>query len=244
MLREMLVFLIGLSAVLATAIGGFLALRYKDSLHIILCFSAGAVLGVAFFDLLPESLSLVGNTYEPAVVTATVGVGFALFMLLSRWLLFTGSHQRDCKNEHHGSWLSTTSLVAHSFLDGLGIGLAFQVSHAVGLVVAAAVIAHDFSDGINTASLALDGGNSENSARGWVVLDALAPMAGIAASYGFHLSESSLGLVLALFCGFFLYIGASDLLPESHHGHPKAWGPACTVLGMAVIYAAVRFAGG
>ena len=240
----MLVFLIGLAALAATATGGYIALHFRDKLHIILSFSAGAVLGVAFFDLLPESLRLAKSSFEPGVVTAVVGVGFALFMLLSRWLQFTTSHHDTCENKHHGSWLGPVSLVMHSLLDGLGIGLAFQVSHAVGMVVAAAVIAHDFSDGINTASLALDGGSSDNSVRGWVVLDALAPMVGIAVSYGFHLPMASLGLVLALFCGFFFYIGASDLLPESHHGHSDAWGPLCTVAGMIMIYAAVHFAGG
>jgi ZIP family zinc transporter len=49
--------------------------------------------------------------------------------------------------------------------------------------------------------------------------------------------------VLAVFSGFFLYIGASELLPESHHRHPRAWTTVSTVLGVALIWAVVRLAG-
>ena len=56
----------------------------------------------------------------------------------------------------------------------------------------------------------------------WLAVDAVAPLLGVASTYFFTLSDVHLGIVLALFCGFFLYIGASDLLPESHHRHPKA----------------------
>jgi ZIP family zinc transporter len=52
-----------------------------------------------------------------------------------------------------------------------------------------------------------------------------------------------LAVVLALFCGFFLYIGASDLVPESHHGHPKFFTTIMTLLGAATLYAVIRFAG-
>ena len=75
------------------------------------------------------------------------------------------------------------------------------------------------------------------------MIDALAPLVGVLSTLLFTVSEGNLGLLLALFAGFFLYIGASDLLPESHHAHPKRWTTVATVLGMAVIYIIVQLAG-
>ncbi len=109
--------------------------------------------------------------------------------------------------------------------------------------MAFAVLAHDFSDGINTVSMILRHGGEKRLALKWLAVDAIAPAVGIASTFFFTLPQSATGLILALFCGFFLYIGASDLLPESHHNHPTRWTTMATVIGMAIIFAAVKFAG-
>ena len=124
----------------------------------------------------------------------------------------------------------------------LFIGLAFRVSPQVGGVVAAAVLAHDFSDGINTVSVVLKAHSVRDKALRWLVVDALAPLVGVASTFLFTLPKAQLGIALALFCGFFLYVGAADLLPESHHRHPKALTGLMNVLGAAAIYAAIRLA--
>lgn len=235
--------LFGLATVVATFLGGLFAIKRRDRLHLILGFSAGAVIGVAFFDLLPEALELAGARYSLATVSAVVGVGLMLYMLLSRIVLLH-PHSEDCDVDAHQGRLGAASLSIHSFLDGIGIGLAFQVSASVGIIVAAAVLAHDFSDGINTVGLVLRHKGEVQQARGWLLVDALAPLVGVCVTLFFHLGEQSLGLVLALFCGFFLYIGASDLLPESHHNHPTAATSLMTVLGAAVVFFAIHFAGG
>jgi ZIP family zinc transporter len=128
-------------------------------------------------------------------------------------------------------------------LDGVGIGLAFQVSPAVGAVVTAAVLAHDFSDGINTVNMIVKNGGKRAQAMKWLFVDALAPVAGILLSLLLGITGENLGLLLALFAGFFLYIGASDLIPESHHEHPTAWTTLMTILGAAVLYAVINAAG-
>ena len=113
----------------------------------------------------------------------------------------------------------------------------------MGLGVAAGVLAHDFSDGINTVNMILKGGGDRARAMKWLAIDALAPVLGVIATMFFTLSESSLGILLALFAGFFLYIGASELLPESHHAHPVRWTTFATLIGIATLYIVVRFAG-
>jgi len=228
--------LIGIATTATTLIGGYLALRFKDQLHLILGFSAGAVIGVAFFDLMPEAIALGQQFYSLSTVTSVVALGFVLYMMLDRaFVLTAGDH-----DEHRGN-LGAGSLTVHSFLDGLAIGLAFQVSAAVGAIVAVAVLVHDFSDGVNTVNLSLIGSVGENkSAQRWLFADAFAPLLGIGATLLFKVPEQYLALILALFAGFFLYIGASELLPESHHRHPRLWTSIMTVFGVLVLYTAIR----
>jgi ZIP family zinc transporter len=235
---------LGFAALAATLLGGGFALRFRDQLHLILGFSSGAVLGVALVDLLPEALELTAHRYSPAAVTAIVAVGFFSFMLLNRVLLLHPEHHEDApEDDHRLGAVGAASLSLHSFLDGIGIGLAFKVSSTVGGVVAAAVLAHDFSDGINTVTVVLRSRGKGIRALRWLLVDAVAPVAGIATTFFFTLSDTSLGLVLAVFCGFFLYLGASDLLPESHHRHPKTLTGVMNILGALVVWLAVHFAG-
>jgi ZIP family zinc transporter len=134
-------------------------------------------------------------------------------------------------------------LCIHSFLDGIAIGLAFQSSRAVGIIVAIAVLTHDFSDGINTMNIVLRSRGDRAPALRWLLLDAVAPAAGIFSTFFLVLPARDFGIVLALFAGFFLYIGASDLIPESYHAHPKFLTTAMTLAGAVVIYVAVALAG-
>ena len=235
-------FVLGGAAFAATMLGGTFALFRRDRLHLILGFSAGAVLGVALFDLLPEATDLARPRYSTATVTLFVAIGFFSFMFLNRILLLhPEDHDDDVAPRRSGAF-GAASLSLHSFLDGVGIGLAFKVSTAVGAVVAAAVLAHDFSDGINTVTVVLKNRGRELSALRWLAVDAVAPIAGVASTYFFTLSDVKLGIVLAVFCGFFLYIGASDLLPESHHRHPKALTGLMNIAGATVIWLAIHFA--
>ena len=240
-----MIILISIAAFFATFLGGFVALYLKDRLHLILGFSAGAVIGVAFFDLMPEALQLVGQSHDATFTTSLIALGFVIYLVLDRMVILHRHHE-ELSHEHvHGTrgvWGAGT-LSLHSFLDGVGIGLAFKVSPAIGLEVAAAVLTHDFSDGINTVNMILKNGGTRSKALRWLTIDALAPLVGILCTLLFTISESSLGLLLAMFAGFFLYIGASDLLPESHHVHPKRWTTVATVLGMATMYLIIKLAG-
>lgn len=234
-----MIFLIALLSFVITLLGGFFAIRFKDKLHLVLGFSAGAVIGVALFDLIPESINLAQKFWDSSSVMLVIAIGFALYMILDR-TVFT--HCGDENHDHRGRF-GAGSFSFHSFLDGVAIGIAFSVNYVVGIVVAAAVLAHDFSDGINTASMIMRHGGEKKEALKWVILDAIAPVLGILSTLFFTIPESFIGLVIALFAGFFLYIGASDLLPESHHNHPTLWTSIATILGMVFIYTAVKYAG-
>jgi ZIP family zinc transporter len=241
-----MIIIISLLAFGATFLGGLFALRYKDKLHLILGFSAGAVIAVAFFDLIPEAIELGSNNYDVSTIVSFIAVGFFSFMILDRFIILH-SHNSDDHNHDHGHIkkrgpLGAGSLSVHSFLDGLAIGLAFQVSTVVGAIVTTAVLIHDFSDGINTVGLILKNGGTMKNARKWLFIDALAPVLGVVVTMFFSLPESTLGVILAIFAGFFLYIGASDLLPESHHNHPTAWTTISTLLGVFILFLAIKIA--
>lgn len=231
---------LAIAAALSTFVGGYFALRNLDRSHLILGFSAGAVIGVAFFDLLPESIALGG-----ASVTAIIAVAFLLYMIIDRMV---GIHTHHLDHDHghtheekgNRGVLRAVILCIHSLLDGVAIGLAFQVSMALGAVITVAVLAHDFSDGINTVSSIIKSGQKPGRAVRWLVIDAFAPVVGIFSTVFFTVSDHTLGPILAVFCGFFLYIGASDLVPESYHAHPTKWTTFATVLGAGLIYIVIR----
>jgi ZIP family zinc transporter len=238
------VVLVSVAAFASTLAGGLVALRLQRQLHLILGFTAGAVLGVALFDLLPESLVLAGGPYGSAAVMAAVAAGYLAFLVLDRTLLLHSHGVPGGDASPRRGMLGAGSLCVHSLVDGLSIGLAFRVSAAVGAAVAVAVLVHDFADGINTVGLILKNRGSDRAAFRWLLADALAPPAGAAITLLFTLRESTLGLALAVFGGFFLYIGASDLVPGSHRAHPRPWTTAMTLLGAAVMFTVVRLAGG
>ena len=233
---------VSLGTFIATLLGGLFALYQQDRLHLIMGFSAGALIGVAFFDLMPEALDLATAALGKQLVATTMAVGFVAYMLLDRTIAPHGDKGPRTEKLWRRGALGAGSLSAHSFLDGFAIGLAFKVSAAVGAIVSAAVLAHDFSDGINTVSIIFRNKGNNRSALGWLLIDAAAPVAGAASTVMLHFRQDALGLCLALFAGVFLYIGASDLLPESYHDHPTTGTTAMTMLGVLTVYAAVRLA--
>ena len=232
-----LALLIGFVTGAATVMGGALALRFRSALGILFGFSSGAVIGVALLDLLPEAINLAGPLGSPLTVTTAVACGFAGYFLLDRCsaLLFGGT-------AGHGAHLGPGSLTMHSLMDGLGIGLAFHVSSAAGLIVAIAVLAHDFLDGANTVALSLAGGGSDVAARRWLGADALAPLIGIGAARLLVVPDHVLALLLAAFAGCFLYIGSSELLPRSRGVGNSLSRVGATGVGLGFIYLVVRLA--
>lgn len=240
----MILLAIAPAAFLATLIGGLFALFLRDKLHLILGFSAGAVVGVAFFDLLPEVFEIGREVPFAKVMILFPGLGFLIYLVLDRLLQESGAEAaiRNGKNSGRGV-LGAASLVTHSTFDGIAIGLAFQVSTEIGTVVTAAVLAHDFADGINTTNIVLKHGGSPRQAFRWLLADALAPVIGIGLTLLVHLPEAWFGLVIALFAGFFLYLGASELVPDSHRAYPKRLTTIGTVLGAALVFVTTAIAG-
>jgi ZIP family zinc transporter len=236
---ELAIPLAGLT-VLATLIGGRIGLRFSDRLPTLLALTGGVVVAVALLDVLPEGLD---GVEDVDLATALVAAGFLGFFLIERVLVL---HNRDeavaaLSGERVGV-LGAAGLSAHSFIDGLGIGFAFGVDSATGLLVFLAVISHDFADGLNTVSYVLRRSGDRRAAVRWLAIDALAPLVGAIVGTQISISDHALGYVLCAYCGIFLYIGAADLLPEAHA--QGSWTRvALTALGFVLIFGITRAAG-
>ena len=237
--------LIAITAFSSAFVGGLLAFWFRDKLHLVLGFSAGAVIGVAFFDLLPEAIELNESVFNVSLTLSLTALGFVIYLILDR-LLFSHAHEDEyCANPEHRTKKSLSALIlaVHSVIDGLAVGFAFQVSAEVGLILALAVLSHNFSDGLNIVGLTLKNGGDKKKALNWLLIASTAPALGILSTLFFSLPEIWLGPILALFAGFFFYIGAAELLPESHHSHPTRWTTFMTILGIVFLYIIVKLAG-
>ena len=231
-----------LSTFFSTTLGGLFALRHRDRLHLILGFTAGVILGVVAFVVLPEIAALTNRTHTSfKVPMIALAAGFLGFHVVEKWLLVHNAHEAEYAGHHHPTVgvASALALAGHSFTDGVAIGLAFQVGHAVGFAVAIAVVGHDFADGLNTVTLMLTHGNSRRRAVGLLAVDALTPLAGAASTLLYHVPEQGLLVYLGVFAGFLLYIGASDILPEAHAGHPSLATLGLTIGGVGLMYLVV-----
>ena len=235
----------------STLLGGLAALRFHHRLHPFMAFASGVLVATAVVDLLPEAHLLVGPDRGLEVGVAALA-GYLVFTLIESFI-----HQQSFEHGHshdeHGlpvfqragderapqgllAVLPPASLLVHSTLDGLAIGLAFQASSGIGLIVLLAVLAHDFADGMNVVTLALDAARGRGFAIVFLILDALAPLFGAALSFIVAIPDVALGWMLAGFAGIFIAIGASHLLPESQHERPTE-GPI--LVGLSAIGAAL-----
>jgi ZIP family zinc transporter len=221
----------------STGLGGLAAIRFRDRLHLLLGFSSGAVLAVALFDILPEIFATPGGASHMPLA----GVGFLAFFGLERYTAMHRAREHVHEvttHEQEMGRLSAAGLTFHSFLDGIAIGAGFQSSLKVGLLIALGIIAHDVSDGLNTVTVMLAHGNPLRRARLWLALDMIAPVLGACATLLVSLS-GVLPSMLAFFAGSFLYIGASDLLPEAKE-HDSPLVAVSMAVGMLVIYLTSR----
>jgi zinc and cadmium transporter len=218
-------------------IGGILLL-YKEKTtlkysHFLAAFAAGTLLGTVFFDLLPEAVESAGdiNVYFWTLF------GILAFFLLERFIHWFHHHQLDYDDE---PIKPTVPLIVvgdsvHNFIDGVVIAATFMVSIPLGIVTTLAVAAHEIPQEIGDFGLLLHNGVKRKRV---LMLNFISALAALAGAFLFFMIgsrfEAVLPALLAITAGFFLYIAASDLIPEIHHENRK---------GFAVIETTLMFAG-
>ena len=235
------ILLAGLTA-LATAAGGILALRSKDRLHLVLGLSAGLLLGLVAFDLLPEVFHATESElfHVPIVSVAIIG-GFLALHILEQ---FAGPHEpaeSDYGHDHDhttniAGTLGAIAMGGHVFLDGVALGIAFQVSSALGYAVFVAILLHAFSDGLNTVSLLIKSGHWSTRGKWLLGVDGLARISGAALGSSLVINESGVAIYLAVFSGMLIYLATSHILPEAHSRHPSRLTLIATIAGVALMW--------
>ena len=240
---------IGLAALtaIATTAGGFLAIKSKDRLHLVLGLSAGLLLGLVAFDLLPEVFEL--GTQEifnaPAVSVALIGG----FLLLHFYEQLFGSHEpaeSDYGHDHEHSSniagaLGALAMGGHVFLDGLALGVAFKVSSDLGIAVFIALLVHAFSDGLNTVSFLIKSGKWGRKGIWLLGVDAIARVSGAALGTTLALSNNVIAIYLAVFAGIVIYLATSHILPEAHSRHSSKLTILATILGVIIMWGLVSY---
>ncbi|XRQ09799.1 ZIP family metal transporter [Actinomadura welshii] len=245
--------LVSLLAFLMTLAGGVAAMRVRDNRHLVLGLAGGLMLGVVAFDLIPESLEM--TRHSPFGVPAPMigfAAGFLLLHVVEQAVAIHHAHEDEyAPHEHahghaHGAGsaglLAASALVAHSLMDGLSIGLAFQSGTEVGITVALAVLVHKFADGFNTVTAASLHRDDRRPAVILLFANAAAPVAGAALGTLVQVPDAVLGPYLGLFAGVLLYLAAAEILPEAHSGHPRVLTLCSTGLGLAAVLFVVGLA--
>ena len=239
------IWLAGITSI-ATSLGGLLTLKSRDKLHLVLGLSAGLLLGLVAFDLNPEIYRHMGISFfgTPAVPVAFV-VGFLALHFFEK--LFGGHEGHDSHyDEDHthaesiAGAVGALAMAGHVFMDGLALGVAFAVSHSLGLAVFLALLVHAFSDGLNTVALLIKTGSWSQKAISLLLLDAAVRISGALFGKSIHLSENGVSLYLAFFSGFITYIATSHILPEAHARHSSRLTMLSTLIGVTSMWLVVK----
>jgi zinc and cadmium transporter len=211
---------------IVSLIGGILLLlNEKFALkvsHVLASFAAGALLSTAFFDLLPEAQEGAENG-EINIFLWTL-IGLLIFFLLERFIDFFHHHHEHSKESRKRSivTLITVGDSVHNLIDGVAIAATFLVSVPLGIATSLAVAAHEIPQEIGDFGVMLHQGVNRMKVLTLNILSALVSMLGAIFTYmAADQIQSLLPLFLSITAGFFIYIAASDLIPEIHNQEKK-----------------------
>ncbi len=225
-----------LISALAAILGGLLPMytRLRDlGSRYLLGFAAGVMLAVAFLEILPE---MVGQAAEGSFVA--LAVGFFSLYLVEKLILIHSCPEGECEIHTHIGWVSLIGIAAESLLDGIAIAIGFSVDAALGLTIALAVIIHEVPRGFATAVIMKGAGYGQRKVWAALGLDSLATPLGAGLLLLGLFPPAWYPFLLAFAAGTFIYVGASDLLPEAHRRF-NIRVVASVLLGVAIIPAAV-----
>lgn len=186
-----------------------------------LSLSAGGMLGGALFHLLPEAIEGVGGESLPVFIVTVIG--FSFFFLIERVLHLHHVHHHDQHHEHHHQHLGAMNLLGdgiHNFLDGIVIVTAFSLDVSLGIAVTIAVVMHEIPQEIGDFGVLLYAGYSRSKALAYNFFIALLAILGVIVGFALLSTSTEVEHILVPFAaGSFLYIAATDLLPEIHKEH-------------------------
>lgn len=191
----------------------------KKYTHQLMSFAAGILLATAFLHLIPEAGELGGEHAYLYVLT-----GFVVFYILESMILVHAGPELEHISHFEGEGLESSAkmaflgLLLHSLIDGVIIGVGFEIDTTIGAFATLSIIMHELPEGITTYSLMMLTEDKKKALiKSWAV--ALATPLGTILSLLFikELSDHVIGILLALASGTFIYVAASDLIPKTHN---------------------------
>jgi zinc and cadmium transporter len=210
---------------LATIVDGLFALvgaatflmnrkLFKKVMIALVAFSAGALLGGAFFHLMPEALEGMGSHLSAFAYLMT---GFIIFFILEKFLYWHHCHKYEGKCPVHPvSYLILLGDGLHNIIDGLIIAASFFVSVPFGIITTLMIIAHEVPQELGDFAILVHGGMSRAKALALNFASQLTAVVGGVAGYFLGSANGFTLYLLPIAAGGFVYIGASDLIPELH----------------------------
>ena len=195
-------------------IGNFLLVTkfLKKVLFYMVAFSAGALLGAAFLDLLPEALESSLRQRVPIFII----IGILIFFIIEKFLHWH-HHHTEGKDVHTFTYLNIIGDSVHNFTDGVIIAIAFLNSTAVGIAATIAIIAHEIPHEVGNFAILIYGGFSRLKATICNFLSALTAFLGAIAAYFFSNKIENINFYVgAVAIGGLIYISTTDLIPEIH----------------------------
>ncbi len=238
--------LVSMGALLSALAGGLVAMRASASIGLVIAVGAGIRIGAAFFDLMPDSVEHLGSLDNAKLLSA---VGFLAFYAIEKVTTLHVGHETATEIDHgtaahrHIGLIGATGMSLHSFLDGVALAAGLVIGGGLGLVIAEEVKVHRFFYAIGTVSYMLASRRALRETPWWVGIVAVAPVLGVLLGILFPIPDQVLGGMLAVFAGFFLYIGAAELLPEAHRADRSRWLVVATLAGVGAIYVFSIWAG-
>lgn len=224
---------------LVSLVGGSMIFLTKKrrvrAIDIALPFGAGALLAAAFLDLLPEAFEF-GEARALLVWTL---VGFTIFFVLERvssWFHHHHDHKEAVRNEQQNRLVMAGDLL-HNTIDGVAIGVAFLVSPLTGVITTIAVSAHEIPKELGTFGILLSRGWKDNKV---LLANAVTAIGTFVAASVVYLGNNTIHLpvaeLLALTSGFFIYVAASDIVPEIHEQPRKLGTLQAGILVLGVVF--------
>jgi zinc and cadmium transporter len=213
--------------------------------HLLISFAAGTLLGTAFLDLLPEGI----EASNPETVFSFALIGFIGFFVMERFIHWMHHHHHTGDHEHEQHAEPTVALImlgdsVHNFIDGVVIAASFLVSIPLGIVTALAVGTHEIPQEIGDFAVMLKKGLKPSRVLLFNFFSAVTAILGAVLMFTFgQRLESLLPVFLSITAGFFIYISASDLIPEIHEQNRRGFAlfeSTFIVLGILAVWTLVR----
>ena len=196
---------------------GVIFIGLKESLlrrivMVLVGFASGTLLGGAFFDLLPEAVNMIN---PPITIFYFVILGIIVFFCIEKFLHWRHCHEEECQ-VHTFAYISLVGDGVHNFIDGMIIAATFVFSFELGLITTLAVISHEIPQEIGDFGVLIYGGLGKRKALTYNFISALTAILGAIVTYYMVYLRNNYTLLVPFAAGGFIYIAATDLMPELH----------------------------